>query len=399
MRMAAACCRLDNNFFSSGIAASPYTEAGSVPFHTRRADAPVVAELQERLVLRPMKVSNAASPDPAVLREVIRTQTEIAKLGADLGAVMHLVAEQVKGLTQAGGAIVELAEGGEMVYRAASGIAASHLGLRLNREGSISGLCVAQSQVLRCDDTETDERVDRAACRRVGLRSMVVAPLDYDGNTVGVLKIASSKPAAFEDQDVAVLEMMCELIAAAMYHAARNETNELYHRATHDALTGLANRALFYDRLRQQLAQARRKGRALGILSLDMDCLKPINDRYGHRAGDAALRATADRLLQTSRQADTVARLGGDEFGMILSDVDGREGAVEAIRRVSEQVCHVFTFEENVLPLHASVGMALFPEDGEEIDQLLESADQSMYAAKRLRKGHAEEGNTNLVCR
>jgi diguanylate cyclase (GGDEF)-like protein len=398
MRLAAALCWFDNNF---SLQEPPHLRTLKQEvrlFPTRLAVAPVVAELQERLVLRSMKVSNAVSFDPAVLREVIRTQTEIAKLGMDLGAVMHLVAEQLKGLTQAGGAIVELAEGGEMVYRAASGIAASHLGLRLNREGSISGLCVAQGQVLRCDDTETDERVDRAACRRVGLRSMVVAPLDYDGNTVGVLKIASSKPAAFEDRDVAILEMMCELIAAAMYHAARNETNELYHRATHDALTGLANRALFYDRLRQQLAQARRNGRSLGILSLDMDCLKPINDRYGHRAGDAALRTTADRLRRTSRQADTVARLGGDEFGMILSGVDGREGAVEATRRVSEQVCHVFTFEENVLPLEASVGVALFPEDGEEVDRLLESADQSMYAAKRLRKGQAEKGNTNFAC-
>jgi diguanylate cyclase (GGDEF)-like protein len=321
-----------------------------------------------------------------VLMEIIRAQTEIAKLGMDLGAVMAFVAERVQQLTHAGGAIVELAEGDEMVYRAAAGMAANQLGLRLKRQGSMSGLCVAEGHPLQCDDSEIDPRVDREACRRVGLRSMVVSPLNHNGTTVGVLKIASSTANAFSQQHTQILTLMSELIAAAMFHAVKHETSELYHQATHDSLTGLANRALFYDRLRQSLAMARRKSGQIGILNLDMDGLKPINDQHGHRAGDAAIREIAQRISRGSRESDTVARLGGDEFGVILPEVTDRDSAATLARRIAEEIRLPFQFEDRPLPLDASIGIALFPDDGMEVETLIESADQSMYAIKRTRK-------------
>ena len=203
-----------------------------------------------------VRSNGLAGADPTVLIEIIQAQTEIAKLGLDLGGVIAFVAERVQQLTDAGGAIVELAEGEDMVYRAAAGMAQHQLGLRLKRQGSMSGLCVEQGEPLRCDDSESDPRVDREACRRVGLRSMVCTPLNHNGATVGVLKIASPVANAFNEQHIQVLSLMSELIAAAMFHAVEYETSELYHKATHDALTGLANRALFYDRLRQCVALA-----------------------------------------------------------------------------------------------------------------------------------------------
>jgi diguanylate cyclase (GGDEF)-like protein len=334
--------------------------------------------------------------DQNILVEIIRAQTEIAKLGLDLGEVMSFVADRVRELTGAGGAIVELAEGTDMVYRAASGMAESQLGLRLTRDGSLSGLCVKLGEVLRCDDSDTDDRVNPEACRQVGLRSMLVAPLTHDGTTVGALKIASPKPAAFDESHVRILELMSELIAAAMFHAARNQTDELYYRATHDALTELANRALFYDRLRQQLAQADRRPTRFGVLNLDMDGLKPINDRFGHRAGDAAIRETADRIRRSSRETDTVARLGGDEFGVILSDVSSRRAAAVHLDRISGEIRRPFEFEGRPLGLDASVGLALYPDDGTDIETLIEKADKSMYEVKRGRKesarGTAEPG-------
>src|SRR5262245_60184328 len=112
-------------------------------------------------------------PSPPQLLAVIRTQTEIAKLGLDLSGVLALVADRARGITGAAGAVVEIAEGDEMVYRAASGSAAGLLGLRLRRSTSLSGLCVAAAVPLHCDDAEVDPRVDRDACHRVGLRSMV----------------------------------------------------------------------------------------------------------------------------------------------------------------------------------------------------------------------------------
>ncbi|MFP4906533.1 diguanylate cyclase domain-containing protein, partial [Paraburkholderia sp. BR14261] len=136
-------------------------------------------------------------------------------------------------------------------------------------------------------------------------RSMIVTPLKHLETTVGVLKVTNSEVDAFKDEDIRTLSLMSELIAAAMFHAARHETSELYLRATHDALTGLPNRALFYDRLRQSVDLALRSSGGLGVLNLAMDGLKPLNDRYGHRAGDAAIRETATRIARHSRRVDT----------------------------------------------------------------------------------------------
>jgi len=324
-------------------------------------------------------------PESATLLEIVRAQTEIAKLGLDLGGVMSFVAERVQHLTQANGAVVELAEGDDMVYRAASGVAANLLGMRLSRDGSLSGQCVKTGSILRCDDSETDARVDREACRRVGLRSMIVTPLRHLDTTVGVLKVFAPTPSAFPDADVRTLELMSELIAAAMFHAARYETSQLYLQATHDALTGLPNRALFYDRLRQAIHLALRSSQRLGIFNIDMDGLKPINDRYGHRAGDAAIRTAAERMYASARRSDTVARVGGDEFGMILPGLHSREDAEAHRQRLMQKVGAPFEFEGNALELGVSVGIAILPDDGTEMTQLMDRADEAMYAVKRTR--------------
>jgi diguanylate cyclase (GGDEF)-like protein len=322
-------------------------------------------------------------PDSNVLIEIIAAQSEIAKLGLDLGGVMEFVAERVQKLTHAESSVVEIAEDDEMVYRAATGMAKAQLGLRLMRKGSLSGLCVDKGQVLKCIDSETDPRVDREACRRVGLRSMVVAPLGHGETIVGALKIMSSKLNAFADKDIRILELMSELIAASMYFAARFEKDELYHRATHDALTGIANRALFYDRLRQRLTMANRQASCVGIVNLDMDGLKPINDSFGHRAGDAAIQETAARISRVSRQSDTVARLGGDEFGVILSDVADRDAAARHADLIVEEIRQPFYFEDKAIALKASAGLVIFPDDGVDIEALIEKADSAMYQVKR----------------
>lgn len=320
------------------------------------------------------------------LLDVIRTQTDIAKLGLDLGGVMALVAERAQRITRAFGAVVELAEGDDMVYRAAAGVAGPHLGMRLARATSLSGLCIREGRPLNCEDAETDTRVDREACRQIGLRSMIVVPLRHNEAPIGVLKVLSERPQAFDDDDLHLLGLMSDLIAAAMFHAATYATSELFHLATHDGLTGLANRSLFLERLRHCLAQAQREDSQFGLLNLDMDGLKPINDRYGHRAGDAAIRELALRIRQASRESDTVARLGGDEFGIILTRVSDRDGALAHARRLAEQIVQPFKFEQQEISLDASIGVAVFPNDGAELNALLDRADQAMYQSKRAKK-------------
>lgn len=328
---------------------------------------------------------NSISDDK--LLEIINVQTEVVQQGMDLSNIMDLVTRRTQLITNADGASVELIEKQELVYSAASGLAERFLGLRLGMENSLSGECIKAGVPLISNDIECDDRVNKAACRQIGLNSMIVMPLIYRNEVVGVLKVLSAKACHFNDGDIKILELMSGLIAAAMFNAMRNDESELFHKATHDSLTGISNRSLFYDRLRQKLSQALRKHEEFGIISLDMDGLKEINDNYGHRAGDAAIKEVALRINSTLRESDTVSRLGGDEFGIIVANVTDRNGLTSLIQRLDREIAKPFEFEGQKVTLRASIGYALFNEDGTELDVLIEKADKSMYAVKRAHKG------------
>lgn len=325
-------------------------------------------------------------PTREQLIQVINIQAEIAKLGLDLGSVMQYVVEQTLPLVEADGAAIELAEDGEMVYRAAAGIAREQLGLRLRIDTSLSGLCVMTGETLFCDDSETDPRVNRVACRQVGLRSMIIIPLKHKGITVGVLKAMSVQPNKFKQGDIALLGMLSEVVAAAMYFSAKYDSDSLFIKATHDGMTGLANRALFMDRLRNAAARSGREQSPSGVLMIDMDGLKQINDTHGHRIGDAVLIEFSSRLKKATRVTDTTARLGGDEFGVILSPLEHLDGIDIAVQRINDEITSPFVFEDNQFQLKASIGSALIPKDGNEADKVLEVADHRMYAVKKVRK-------------
>lgn len=196
------------------------------------------------------------------LSSVIATQQEIAVAQPDLAAVMDLVARRIQGLTRADGAAVELAEGEEMVYRATSGTTAPHIGLRLKIESSLSGQCVRSGEILRCDDTEDDSRVDREACRRIGARSMIVVPLRHAEQVVGVLKVISSRTHAFDDRDVDTLRLMAGLIAAAMSHTREFEARQAL----------LEERTAALARIRESEARFRAifEGAGIGVAVVDL---------------------------------------------------------------------------------------------------------------------------------
>jgi len=340
----------------------------------------ITAEIQESTH------SGPAMPSSQQLLQVIRIQTEIAKLGLDLGGVMQFIVEQTLPLIDADGAAIELAEGGEMVYRAAAGIASPQLGLRLNLDTSLSGLCVIKGEVLSCADSEIDPRVDRLACQKVGLRSMIVMPLMHKGVTVGVLKAMSKQADKFSEADIRLLSMLSEVVAAAMYFAVKYDSDDLFRKATQDGMTGLANRALFMDRLRNAVAQSSRQQGCAGILMVDMDGLKEINDTHGHRVGDAVIVEFSNRIKAAARTTDTVARLGGDEFGVILTPIEDWESIDTVTQRIHADIQSPFFFEDQEYQLNASIGAALVPGDGEEPEKVLEVADQRMYQIKRARK-------------
>ena len=181
--------------------------------------------------------------------------------------------------------------------------------------------------------------------------------------------------------------------------------DQLRHQAHYDALTGIPNRSLFYDRLTQGIGLARREGYELALLFIDLDRFKGVNDAMGHVAGDEVLRIAAARVRHLLRESDTVARIGGDEFTVILPLIAGREDAAGVAAKIVEALAAPFQLGDSsanagAVSIGCSVGIALFPEDADSPDRLVVAADAAMYEAKRegsgfrFRSSAAVPGNT-----
>lgn len=162
----------------------------------------------------------------------------------------------------------------------------------------------------------------------------------------------------------------------------RRLTAELNHLASHDPLTGLPNRTLLYDRLTQELAYAERYNASLALLYLDLDLFKEVNDLLGHGVGDELLRQVAERLLGCVRRTDTVSRLGGDEFAVLLTGFDRRTFPDELAIKIAKRLNDPFVLNQETVNVSTSVGISLFPEDGQDAETLVKHADTAMYQAK-----------------
>ncbi len=323
---------------------------------------------------------------PEVLMRIVEMQNRLVDIGPDLGNVMAAVAQEAQELTHSDGAAIELFEGEEMVYRAVSGTLTPFLGLRLPGGESLSGLCVRKGKALYSSDTSNDARVNHAAVQKVGAESMLVFPLQFGKQNIGVLKVISKTRKFYSDTTLDILSLISKTMAAAMYHAGQYAKDDLLMRATTDAMTGVNNRAAFYEKLRLQLQIASMKTPGLGVMVIDMDGLKAINDQYGHRAGDEAIRELARRLAASVRANDLVARLGGDEFGVILGLTTDTTEITAIMDRFRETLAKPYMFEEHSLVLSASIGWARYPEDASELTELIDTADKRMYDDKHARK-------------
>lgn len=326
--------------------------------------------------------NNNSTVNKDQLMEIIKILTEVVQQGLDLEGVMFLVTRHAMKLTNADGAVIELAEGEAMVYRATSGVAENQLGLRIKIEKSLSGLTYKLSSPFICYDSEHDPRVDRQACRKIGLKSMAIVPLKHLDTPVGVLKVMSSKVNMFDETSLDLLNLMSNVIASSMFNASKYESDELFYRATYDSLTDVANRSLFYDRLRQRIAQAERLSENFGIIYLDVDALKHINDTLGHRAGDCVLIEIAQRIDKVIREIDTVARIGGDEFAILVYDIDQADDAYKLMDRINQSIQEPFLFCQYKVPLSVSMGFALYSDNSSDIEAMMKIADQNMYCNK-----------------
>jgi len=175
-----------------------------------------------------------------------------------------------------------------------------------------------------------------------------------------------------------------QLTRSVRYAMERRQLQEHLHKlAHHDALTGLPNRKLFYDRLARAVSSARRHQRPLALMLLDMDDFKQVNDTHGHHVGDELLRQVADRLSACLRTTDCVARLGGDEFIIYVADLADVQDAARVAQKILDALSVPYSIEGHYFHSHSSLGIALHPEDGDDMEVLVRHADAAMYSAKQ----------------
>ena len=171
-----------------------------------------------------------------------------------------------------------------------------------------------------------------------------------------------------------------------MLDALAETQRRLLHDARHDALTGLPNRRLFMDSLEQTVTQSQRRNTRLGIMAIDLDGFKEVNDNFGHIVGDQLLREVSQRLLHSVRQSDMVGRLGGDEFLVMLYDVEGLDSTIDIVRKIINYLAQPYHIGNRDIQISASIGVAIYPDHATHVDELLKRADKLMYRAKHAGK-------------
>jgi diguanylate cyclase (GGDEF)-like protein/PAS domain S-box-containing protein len=448
-----------------------------------------------------------------LLTRVIDTQRAIAS-ELDLERVLALMVERAMDLTRAEGAMVSVLEGDELVVSASRGIAAE-LGSRRPLRESVARFAFDERDTLLIEDTLTDPRINVAWRSAIGDTSHICVPLFAGGEPFAALNVMSaSETERLAEDDRRTLELLAVGLSAAVSRAAelrakahfeavfanaltgmmvlsldgvvltantalqqllglseeellgrraeelvhpedreaaiersyrvmagelkttlehryvradgdvvwvdvslsivpgsdggdgfiiavlqdltrrkaaeaalRAQAELNHHQALHDALTGLPNRTLFHDRIAQALHRARRSDAAVAVLMLDLDRFKEVNDSLGHAAGDALLMEIGRRLDGMLRASDTVARLGGDEFGVLLPDPTSVADVTIAAERVRAAIQEPVIVQGLPLSVDASIGVALFPRDGLEVETLLKHADVAMYHAKNENAG------------
>lgn len=231
------------------------------------------------------------------LSAVVQTQQEVLAAITDPERVMALVVDRTPEVTSGNGAVVEIVEGDQLVYRAASGVARPHLGMKLPFAGSLSGLAVTQKSIMRCDDTENDSRVDGAACRVIGIRSMLIAPLLEGEVAVGALKTFSTRPNTFGDLDQYALQLLAGMASGGLTQA----------RTFRELVSSEARYRLLFDQNVAGVFRSTLDGRMLDCNDALVQCLgyDSHDDLLAHPAGDfyhdRSAREEVVQLLQQHR--------------------------------------------------------------------------------------------------
>jgi diguanylate cyclase (GGDEF)-like protein len=244
----------------------------------------------------------------------------------------------------------------------------------------------------------TDEIVQINGSQGIS-ESFLIVRLKIEGSIIGVLTVQAETRNRYREQNLRVLQALAGFVAISLSNSNAHQNlvlanEKIAHMATHDTLTGLPNRMRIMDRLGQELNRGKRYNASLAVLFIDLDGFKEINDTFGHRAGDKVLQVLSDRLRGSIRSTDAVGRLAGDEFLVILTDDCTPENGMLLADQIREDLSRPIEFEGNSMKVTASIGLAMYPDNGANPSDLVNAADQAMYEAKdsgkdmvRLRSG------------
>ena len=270
-----------------------------------------------------------------------------------------------------------------LLIQAASGLRANSRGRALPRAKGLHSIVMASRMPLLIPDMWADPRIRRREAR---VRSGIYAPLVVNDRAIGVLSAFKPEPRAFTESDLSLLTIVARYLTGAVQVARLHAY--VKDLAVTDALTGLANRRCFVDRLASEIARSQRTGSTPTVAVLDLDGFGIINDVHGHATGDALLIRTAQTLMRSLRASDLAARLGSDEFGLLLPDTSAAQ-AMKLISRLRTVVISIPGQRKANSRVSLSYGIATWPKDAQTVDLVLQLAESRLHAMKNLplRKG------------
>ena len=266
----------------------------------------------------------------------------------------------------------------------------------------------AHGEPLRLDDTEKDNERFGKLRYTPSMASIMFVPLFRDREAIGAMGVHSPRAGVYGEEDVKLLSALAAFVVVALENSRVHEelarlnealkaekaelermTKKISHIANHDGLTGLPNRLLLSELLDAAITRATRMKKMIAVMFLDLDDFKPVNDKFGHMAGDIALVVLSERLKRALRASDTVARVGGDEFVVLASDLENPSTAATVAEKLITACRRPIDIQGNECNVGVSVGIALFPNDGLDADALLKKSDEALYWVKRSGKNRA----------
>lgn len=283
--------------------------------------------------------------------------------------------------------------------------------INLDDRDSLGAWCIRRKEEIFINDPDWDSlkyiRQQRKHVVGSPSGSIIYVPLFYETSILGLITVQALEKHSYTTEHLDILRSLGSYISIALYNSLAHEEikklntlvmnekaelekayEKISHMAHHDNLTGLPNRRLLLEFLQKAVAQAVRQEEKLGVLYIDLDNFKPVNDTLGHAAGDMLLRLVADRFLSAFRRSDTIARIGGDEFAAVIVGVRSEEALEAVLEKIHQAMEEPFVIQDRDFNIGVSIGTSLFPDDGKTPDELLMVADKKMYLNKISDKKH-----------